>query len=368
MQNMNKIVDIILLEESILEKYGLFYLHESKKHDWLESSDDKGEKYYKLYDKIIHEKDVKFIKAKLKDAEVWFEDIITSTITDPEDKKIYDESYTYFENAEPAKTKLAKLTRNLNTSKLDALSNKYSLALNTYVYIKFGVKVPYKFVKKCESQFDVMFIEYKELSEKYKNACKYVSTKRKYLSDKLECFNNGSLNLDKFKYNTKQITEFKNSKWSELREPDRIERLGSYINSIYPDRDNEFITRINEQVVDLYKKKILKFNNIKWSRKHGYIRDITNLDIDHEFNVSIDAPIKKITIRHNTVQMFKERANEEILYYILTCNKSIDQCIYKIQHLLKIHKISHVDRKKLARIYNEFARVISENPFSEFDF
>jgi hypothetical protein len=354
---MHTITDFLLLEDAILEKYGLYMDSEDNKEEWLKSQVDSGELYYTLYEKVI---DKKLINESLQLTEhlsVYLIDYIQTRLS-PEDYLRFTSAVKYFEKGEPLKSKISKLTREMNVRDIEDLSSTYKIPINTFVYTKFSIKTPHKeMYTETKHELDDKLVKYKLHVSKLKDAKRFVENKTKYLVNEMEKYNS-EVNLEKYtkyKRTIKKDSKYKGMNWSKLAVNDKHEVIIEYITNKYPERSKE----ISQFVIDAYNSKSIEYRSIKWVKEHGYIRDITGILIDPD---TFECSVKKEDKQKTFIEANPGIVNEEMLYQVLAYNHSIENCISKLQNVFSIQKVSFSNSKKLTLLYNDIKNVIEDNP------
>jgi hypothetical protein len=364
------ISDIILLEDTILQQYGIFNQHESEKEEWIKDSFDGGKLYYELHDKIINKRDIVRYTDICNNIEINIIKFIAETITTDE-YEVFNEVLYYFSTLKEhkhskdaqMKTKLGKLTKNIMMDKVSNLSNIYSIPIDTFVILKYNLNATFASNNKND-EIDLLLDQYKECLELLKQAKKYVDTKTKYLTLRVEMYNNGNTaKYDEFMYAKKQYGKHINKNWSNLKLEEKHERFESYVTSRFVAKSAEFIDRLCQFIKDEYKNSI-KYNNIKWNKQLGIVYHINNIIIDDTDSISVKTISKPTLIKSKTC-LAMPTMNEEILYYILFINISIDNCIQKIQDRLKITKLTYIEKKKIAKVYNDMYEIIKQHEYIE---
>jgi hypothetical protein len=356
---LQQITDFILLEDNILQKYGLF-CNDINKEEWLVTRCDKGQLYYQLYDRIVNKCKLALYTDRATELETDFTDLVRKSVEDS-DSDTFNECIQYFSRSGDYKTKLAKLTRNIYIDKIVSLTNKYSIPIDYFYVLKFGIKIVFK-TQYNESE---LLLEYKDVLDLIRQEKKYIDTKTKYLNSCMSKYNDGDTEsyLKFIRSNTRLDEKFIDKNWSNLSQEDRIDRFNGYVLYRFPSKSSDFTTRLTEFIKEKYKCKEVKYNNIKWNKKQGRLTDITNLVINletDEFWLSCED--KKFT--KQKLELDESEINEEILYYCIYKNKSIEDCIQYMQFKLNIKKMSSIDKKYITKTFAEISEIIIENPYN----
>lgn len=358
---MGKVSDFILLEDSILERYGLYTDIDTNKTDWLKSQDDSGELYNNLRAKIIDNRDIKDSQNLVNALETEIFKYIENELN-KDDYEVFLGIVKYFEKGDALKSKISKLTRGMNVHSIENLSISYKIPLSTFIYTKFNIKMPHKEMYiKIKHSLDVILLEYKKAIDKLRDAKKYTENKTKFLSKEMENYNNG-INLekyDKFKRTRRSSSKYKGMNWSKLNTDEKIEVINEYISTKWSDTRYQSI--VSEFVINEYNAKNIEYRNIKWVKEYGYICNITGFLVDPEtFECSLSRVQKQI--KHDTIFNTNPGIiNEELLYYIIVHEYSIEYCITKLQATFNIQKVPFSVIKKLTLLYNDMKKVISDN-------
>lgn len=358
-----EITDILLLEDSILERYGLYTDTPSNKEAWLNSQKDHGKLYNDMYEKVINCKAVKENEGIVNDIDNCLMISFKKTLSE-EDVLLFEKIIEYFKKVKSFKTKIERLTRETNVQDIERLTKDYNIPLNKYIYTKFNLKMSHRSMYiQIEYDLDDLINKYKKAIEKLNDSIKFVENKRKYLENEMIRYNLGE-NVEKYnvyKKVTKEPSKFSGMNWSVLSIQDKFDCIREYINEKYSEKTPEFITRMYDFVTSQYSDKQLIYRNIKWVKAIGRIHDITGIQV-HPENDTLEVVHRlKPAIKRTIFETDPGKVNEEMLYYIVVYNCTLEQCISRLQNMLNIQKIPFSVMKKLTLLYNEMMDIVEND-------
>ena len=274
---------------------------------WLESQNDKGQIYMKLYDNLIKKEELNVLLQESQELEQSIYNFIKSILT-PSQLDLYDNSVTFITEYTSCniKTKRIKEKYKLLINNLSILYSETNIEFHTYLSLLFNTTFVINIInsnsnlKKDDSKdifnkilitesFTKYITQYKTNIENRENKQKYITNTIRNLNDNLSSFL-----TDRKTFLSKQnIACFKSKifqqgkyfkRWILLTEEERLERFLSY--SVY------YVDKLIENLVikgeerDLFTDKlytILKnalqsktiiYRDFSWNTKRGIIENI----------------------------------------------------------------------------------------------
>jgi hypothetical protein len=390
---------MLFFHESIMKMYGLcpfLKLNDSyenvneQRSYWLKNQQDRGKTYYELYDKIINEKDIKYLSKRKNLLEEEIQTIINS-ILDVKHKELYNNALVLLEEYISSKLKTKKIKekyKNIVFIFSEIFENCH-IGIHEYVSEMMDVNI----IINANNSFDkneqirMLREHFKDYIEKYKalkieldTVIKYSKNTKKHLLNAWNTYINtkeSDIYIQTGKY-------FK--KWSCLSEEEHLERLESFSKYFisrklnFKNSDNiyfkkEEIDHLFNFLKDSYKKKELKFNYLKWNIKTGVIDCMPGLIIENSlkntdslvFSFKIKPVVpKRPQIAHTIFSKENEqKINEYILTFILK-NKNQDildvkykeLCFENIKLKLNFKKISKSDKIVLNKKFEDIFTIV----------
>lgn len=393
---------------------------ESRKH-WLQQQHDNGKIYYNMYDKICLMVDYDKMCLQKMECEEYFENIhkfkddTTGHLVD-----LFNICVEYLIQYIDCniKTKRIKDKFKIIINNLSIIYTKTGLNVNEFLSIKYNLYIPVNDIGVVNLENDLresrdstqkMILEhYKTILEQYKSINENLIIESRYVKNTL---NNCKQSLYDYilKKNVDGVKKIRQTgkyfkKWSLLNTEEKNERFVSFIENyisnylvlsglIQQNEFDEILIKTKELITTAISEKKIKYKNIKWNLKMGYIEKISNLkynDTKKEFyleenlekvNQNVNKP-KSSSIKTIFIKQNEKIINEELLLFIInfiqssltlhdctdskkkdgyTLNNLKDDCLEHIKSKLKIKRLSVLDKTKLKKRFDEVYFVIKNN-------
>jgi hypothetical protein len=411
----------LFFHNGIIEKYGLCPYIKIKENDttetieiqrqkWLHSQDQNGILYFDLFEKLVEKRELKEIQKKIDELNEQINKCIKQVLSDSQ-YELYETCLNYLNEylSASVKTKRIKDKYKIVINNLSILYNETHLPIHDYLSEKEKTVLRVNDIKKNNnkiehieyilSDFEYKIDKLKELYQKNQSSTKYIQNtinNLKYTQNHFIQFNKLPINFDGENLHQNQIKQKGNyfKKWSKLNDEERSDRFLSYA-TYYVDKkliisqiiDNSYreklISEFQNNLINWYNTKILKYKSIKWNIQYGIIENVLHVNFDinkkeFDFNPPIEkkksTDIKKKSVV--TKSLFTEEnekiINEEILIFILKekqnslnenqiSDEKKEQLLEIIKTKLKLKRILIKDKEDIYSKINEIYNVVSEN-------
>lgn len=426
-----KFPGFLFLSKEITDKYGMcpfIKLNDTddildilnKREEWLNNQNDKGELYYKLYDKIIEKTSLKLLNENKLNLDNQFNKIHDDFLTDQQ-KKLYDtvcEDIKEYIN-HPIKTKKLKDKFKIIINNVTNLVIETQLKINEYITLFYDlyipVNIPHDKVSNTNLQFAFITNVYDKALEDYKIVLDKIITNNKFI---LNTENHLKQALYEYIYNTDNVENNQQTlkihqvgkyfkKWSLLSDEEKADRYESFseffVNKYLVEpkllETNETSSKEDmEQKINLLKlslkqllideSKNIKYKNIKWDAKRGYLLQINCLkynndkqefyivketETDVKNNVKIKRPSSVRTILNKENEKI---INEEIVLFIISAKnnnkiklntgqedikKLKDECTELLKTKMKLKRLTVNDKLQIYKKFDDILNVILNN-------
>jgi hypothetical protein len=316
----------LFLDETLLKSYSICPFiqlendttFEEKRRDWLSNQHDSGQIYYDLYNRLYNKCELQELEIIKTSIETFFENVVIANL-DEKYKQLFNDSVTllgeYFKSA--VKTKKMKEKYKIVVNNLSLIYLETGIELNKYLSEKFSTLIPINnlegHVNINTSSQEALINIFNDKLEEYIKTKDFIQQKTKYINNtvsnlkqnlyqfvlnkqrgvKQNLFTN-VLELrqyGKYTYTDKETGKQEYKKWSELKIDEINERFDSFvkyyvhnyllITTLIDETQKERLTsELYKLLTDDFANKKLKFKNIKWNNKMGFIEKITNLKFD----------------------------------------------------------------------------------------
>jgi hypothetical protein len=370
---------------------------ENNRKEWLNKTLDKGEKYYSLYNIVINESNYKSEIELKQSLEMTFDRIQESILTDSQ-KGIYTNTLVMFQEYLDCsvKTKKVKDKFKIIINNISILVNETGLPINDYWSLRYDNYIPINTlnddVKKYTLDRTSIFvideytnniIKYSKVIDNIVHCQKYITNVKKHLKQELyEYLTNSKPVIEK------QIPNYVNKKWSELKAEEKTERLESfskyYVNkflvcsNLIPLEEKETTV---EKLISLLKISDIKFKDLKWNVKGGMIERIGILKWDDtkkslfiektEVKPKDKVPQKRCSIKTLFTNANEEVINEEIVKFIVSklnsknveinTKESKETLLENVKVKLQLKRITVNDKLQIFKKFDDIYSVISQN-------
>lgn len=366
------------------------------RHEWLNSTKDKGEMYLKLKEKI-HDKIEEFDSLKqMSNEETNIRNYIKKTLNENEFETWEEWSKFANEYSEcNIKTKRIKEKYKILINKLSILYAETGIALHNFLSVYYnsnflvndvitkenGMNINMKLYTK--DTFDKMIIDYKEAKEKYEKTSRYINNIRRNLNNELYLYLSGKSNYKQHEIKLQQEGKYF-KRWILLTELERLERFDAFVeyyvekhmiqeNILAKEDKIKTVESLKTLLKDALKSKYLIYRDFKWNIERGIIETVKILRYNkHTKEFYINKPkieekpkrekAKRISTKTIFTKSNEKTINDEMLMCIVNNKTKInmDQCIEKIKEKLKIKKISTLDKKLIEEKYKEMELIIHQ--------
>lgn len=375
---------------------------------WLSETFDKGELYFNLYNKLINKKTLNILLSSKKNIELYFEEI-HSTL-DYTNQKSLEKIYEYINEYKVASVKTKKLKEKFNIiiNNTSVIVKNSNFKVNEFLSLYHDIVVPVNIIVDTNTDkskinnittlgisrlYDEHLEDYFEVKNDIENANKFI----------INTINN--LNQELYDHLYKKSIDKKNvrqtgkyfKKWSELSQPEKIDRFESYA-EYFPRKyllepgiiteELQILNLINELklLITIDGIERIKYKNLKWNVTGGVIENINCLkynDTEHKFFLTIEkeiiknmATVKKASsIRTILNKDTNKIINEELMTHLIVAKKQKklkeeniknlkDKFLEKIKEKLKLKRIMVNDRVEINQKFDEIYNLIIYSDYS----
>jgi hypothetical protein len=410
----------LFLEQDILDRYGLCPYIEinlenkeeiiRKRKEWLESHEDKGERYYNLVSNLINKQELdKMIMEKDKIEEVLKDDILQNM--SETQMVLYEKSIEYIEEFTESVIKTKKLKEKMKVviNNLSILNAELKIPIHNYFSIKYNIPLMVNEIETDENKEGSKIIEFYRLEvflenlEKYKNMIELISQKMRYNTNIIK-----NLKNELYLYLTKQKNFVNTNKkiiiqsgkyfkrWILLTEDEKMERFNSFCNYyvekymiqegiLSENLKQETVDKLENMIKDAFTSKKMVYRDYVWNANKGILEKIKILKYDREKR-EFFLKFTKVNNQENNKQKDKKKSskrtifikhnekiiNEEILYFIVKKlqkqesestkeKEEKEKCLEAVKSKLCIKKVSSEDKELVYKKYDEMYEVINNN-------
>lgn len=375
---------------------------------WLSETFDKGELYFNLYNKLINKKTLNILLSSKKNIELYFEEI-HSTL-DYTNQKSLEKIYEYINEYKVASVKTKKLKEKFNIiiNNTSVIVKNSNFKVNEFLSLYHDIVVPVNIIVDTNTDkskinnittlgisrlYDEHLEDYFKVKNDIENANKFI----------INTINN--LNQELYDHLYKKSIDKKNvrqtgkyfKKWSELSQPEKIDRFESYA-EYFPRKyllepgiiteELQILNLINELklLITIDGIERIKYKNLKWNVTGGVIENINCLkynDTEHKFFLTIEkeiiknmATVKKASsIRTILNKDTNKIINEELMTHLIVAKKQKklkeeniknlkDKFLEKIKEKLKLKRIMVNDRVEINQKFDEIYNLIIYSDYS----
>lgn len=394
---------IIFLHDSIKKEYGvcpdiLFDVQEvcteivrNKRLEWLVSQKDKGDVYFKLYEKVVKEVELKTLYEEKERLESLFDNELRNVLTESQ-QDILNKSFEIVKEYTECNIKTKRLKEKFKglIHNLSILYNETGIPIHEFWSYKHKCIIVVNelqqkdqpAIKVAEFIFHDIVDKYKELLDDINNKVKYnTNTKRNLMNELYLTYTNQNKSQLK-----KQETIIQTGKyfrrWAVLTENERNERFYSfadyYIRKSFTEKSDEekcdLVDTFSKLLIDSYKDKRLIYRDFVWNTSKGLIEHIKVLERNPDDDSVVlsskagkEYTPKRVSVRTAITKENEKIINEEILYYIVTkvrdtfSKEDREHCTEKIKDKLRIKKFNTKDKVKIEEKIKEIYDIVQSN-------
>lgn len=396
-----EIPGIIFCTDEVIAKYqnltgfgsiiSNFDKEERKK--WLLSIPDKGELYYKVYNRLLKESVVKDLEGEQYSIILSIEKFLKDSLNESDlDKfsQIQRDLADYKETK--VKTKKLKEKYAMTTRELDNIISKTNLSLDKYLNLITDFNICIETIP-MQTAEGIVFCEY---IDRLNNNITSIKREKKFIQNTLTlkkeslCDIINEINQKSHPYSNQIGKYFK--KWSLLLQEEKVERIESWIKYyIYKNFLLGKIISTNVQMEDLITKlsdlllkEKISYRYIKWDVQRGIITKIIGVNYDNS-NMSFtfkgtpstegkdDSSTHTHTHTHTTttkksivskIKTHEKIVNDTLLSGILL-KKSLDMCIEEIKEKIGLKKLTSKERSLIESKYKDIELIVSQNGLAD---
>jgi hypothetical protein len=396
-----EIPGIIFCTDEVIAKYqnltgfgsiiSNFDKEERKK--WLLSIPDKGELYYKVYNRLLKESEVKDLEGEQYSIILSIEKFLKDSLNESDlDKfsQIQRDLADYKETK--VKTKKLKEKYAMTTRELDNIISKTNLSLDKYLNLITDFNICVQTIP-MQTAEGIVFCEY---IDRLNNNITSIKREKKFIQNTLTlkkeslCDIINEINQKSHPYSNQIGKYFK--KWSLLLQEEKVERIESWIKYyIYKNFLLGKIISTNVQMEDLITKlsdlllkEKISYRYIKWDVQRGIITKIIGVNYDNS-NMSFtfkgtpstegkdDSSTHTHTHTHTTttkksivskIKTHEKIVNDTLLSGILL-KKSLDMCIEEIKEKIGLKKLTSKERSLIESKYKDIELIVSQNGLAD---
>lgn len=410
----NELPGFLFFHKDIIDTYGKcphILIDEETKYqrkNWLDSTPDNGQLYYKLYNKFILRKEHESLIEQRFEFDNYFKSIHQDYLSESQLtllNEIEENIYEYVNS--PIKTKKLKDKFKIIVNNLSNLVLESELCINEYLSSLYKMFIPVNTLNNDNNNINVntngelISKIYDDKIVKYKDLLDKIDTSTRFLKNTITNLNT---ELYEYIYHQKYVKK-KNinqngkyfKKWSVLTEEEKLDRYNSYIEFFVTKylveprilENEQDIENMKESVQTLIKEdlKRIKFKDLKWNVKRGIIEHIHCLKFDEEKmsfyltkevvkQPSEKTKTKKISSVRSILNKDTEKViNEELVVFLITAKKKKklkvdniktlkDDFIERVKDKLKFKRITVNDKIQVFKKFDEIYNVISNNDSS----
>jgi hypothetical protein len=401
-----KVPGFLFFHKEINDKYGLCPFIKfndddddtiNKRINWLDSQSDKGDIYYKLYDKIISKSMLIILTNKKAELEYQFNKMHSDILSDEQIEMftLISENITSYIN-NTIKTKKLKDKFKIIINNLTNLVIASNLQIDEYICLYYDLFIPINIPNNISlntefinSIYEKLLEDYKTILEGIKSSNKLIINTENYLKQTLYEYLFNQLNI---KPKISQTGKYF-KKWSLLTYEEKLDRIESFsyyfidtflVEPKIIEHDKVDDLKISLKEILSNELQNIKSKHIKWNIKLGYLEKIHCLQYDNEktqFYIKKDETIldeNKVKVdkvkRPSSVRTILNKdndkiINEELAVFIISIknNKdktdidlkiSKDNCIEQLKLKLKIKRFTLNDKLQIHKKFDDIYNVI----------
>jgi hypothetical protein len=394
---------IIFLHDSVVKEYGvcpdiLFDVQEetteivrNKRLEWLESQKDKGEVYFKLYEKVIKEIELKTLYEEKEKLESEFDTELQNVLTESQ-QDILNKSFEIVKEYTECNIKTKRLKEKFKglIHNLSILYNETGIPIHEFWSYKYKCIIVVNELQQkdqpSQKVAEIMFRDgiinkYKKLLDDINNKVKYnTNTKRNLMNELYLSYTNKKSQLKKQETIIQTGKYFR--RWAVLTEAERNERFYSfadyYIRKTVTEKSDEekcdLVDKFSKLLIESYKDKRLIYRDFVWNTSKGFIEHIKVLEKNPEDDSIVlsskagkEYTPKRVSVRTAITKENEKIINEEILYYIVTkvqdtlTKSDKEECTEKIKDKLRIKKFNTKDKVEIEEKIKEIYDIVQSN-------